>query len=328
MSVVDIERKSYAEFVRLRHGAPLPRIVIATSGRAEAICQKTLRVLKKHKFPMNRVHLFVPPTKCRTKPDSWQKTEYRIMLRKYKFRGVRMHTGGINMLQQCQRITKHFKEGTYLMMMSDNIDDIVVRRSNVKVAAESLPEKHLLGITAHAWHLMKHTNTKTWSLACCKNTMNMCPGIISRKFGLLDGNAYGFINRHDNDLQHQHDSMTVDLEWSCRAWERDGGFFRYQGVSALKKYRSPGGFQDAYTVELRQKLTAKAVKTLADKFPRLIRYNSAKESSRTMQPYRTMPLGPPPFKYAAEIENRGRTREYMQTRPSTSTERMRRLRSR
>ena len=290
------------------------------------LCLKTMAVLRTHRYPLRKVHLFVPHVQDPANPGRMMCAVYRDALRKHHMEGVHLHRGGKNMLQQCRRIVKHFRSGKYLLMMSDNIDSIKIRKSTAKQGCSFLPPRHLQAVTAHAYHIMRLTRTYTWSLAACKSPLNMQAGMISRKFGLLDGNCYGWINRRSKDLLHSHHSTTVDLEWSCRAWEKDGGFFRYQYISAIKKYRMPGGFRTTLSVAQRKRLTAQSIRRLARIFPHLVRYNKKKDSSNFMQPYTTAPVGPPPFRIAEDIQNRGRPRVYVCSRSSTSAERMRKIR--
>ena len=323
---VAICRSSYKHLLRQRFGAPLPSIVIATTGRAETLCRKTLTVLRNQRYPLRKVHLFVPHVRDPTNPTRMMRAVYREALRKHRMTAVHVHRGGQDMLQQCRKAVKHFRPGKYLLMMSDNIDSLKIKTSKHKHGCYDLPCRHFQAITAHAYHITRWTRTYTWSLASCKSPLNMQAGMISRKFGLIDGNCYGWINRHGKDVLHKHHSTTVDLEWSCLAWQKDGGFFRYQYISAIKKYRSGGGFRSTMSVAKRKRLTSQAIKRLAKTFPHLVRYNARKEVSNSMQPYTTLPVGPQPLRIAGDVQNRGRPRIYMSSRSSTSTERMRVLR--
>ena len=113
---------------------------------------------------------------------------------------------------------------------------------------------------------MKTRKCFTWSLSSYKSPRNMSPGTLSVKFGLLDGNCYGVLNRRQKNLRHVGCVFTTDLEWSCRAWTLDQGFFRYLHVAAEKTYRSLGGHRDQHDESQRSALTAKGIKRLAREF--------------------------------------------------------------
>jgi hypothetical protein len=291
------------------------------------VCKKTLRLLEEQGVQMSRVHLFVPNIILPDGSKVLQPAAYRKALKRHNIKGVRICKGGRTLLGQCNRIMDHFSEGKYLVVLSDNIDNFVLRRSSTNLRLEPLPKRHLMSLTAHAFHWMRHFGCHTWSLGSGKNPLNMIAGTMSRKFGLLDGNCYGILNRKKAKLMLSVSSCTTDLEWSCRSWALDGGFFRYLHIAALKKYRTAGGLQDLYTQQERQQRTTQAIQRLAAQFPNLLRYEKNKEGFSASQPYRTLPKGPAPVIFENEINNRGRKRVYYSSRVSTSTERMRKHRA-
>lgn len=325
MKSAELANTCYTHFLSRRHGAPRPIIVIPTSGRPDVLCEKTLKVLRTQGVPMKMVHLFIPNTHYEGDSIVSMKQAYRAAMRKRSIRGVRIFHGGNDLLKQYNCITAHYKEGRYLLIMGDNIDRIVIRKSEIKEAFEDLPQKHLMAITAHAFHMMKEVKCCTWSLAPCKAARNLRPGVISKSFGLIDGNCYGVLNRRDMLLDNS--PFTCDLEWSCRSWNTDGVFFRYLNTTVLKRYRSKGGHQDLHSHAERKRLTTDAIKNLSDRFAYLIKYDPTRESSRTGQPYKLSHQGGRPAVVKDLIRNQGRPRTYFATRTSTSAERMRRLRT-
>ena len=316
---------TYMSFLKTRRGAPDVVVVIPSTGRAQEVCTKTISALLQHGIQQSDIHVFVAPGNI---GSVTQISVYRASLMNHNLSEVRLHLGSSTLTGQYNCIAQHFSEGQYLLMFSDNITRIIQRKGERTFVTEELPAGHLCAITAHAYHCMKARKCFTWSLGCCKAPRNMSPGTLSMKFGLLDGNCYGVLNRRLKVLRHVGSVFTTDLEWSCRSWTQDGFFFRYLHVAAEKQYRSQGGHLLAHTASQRWTLTAKGIKQLAAEFPSLVTFDGLKNTSLRGQPYRLHHVGRRPTKMCKHIQNRGRPLIHLKHRPATGAERVRACRAR
>lgn len=322
---IDIDPvETYESFLKTRRGAPDVTVAIPTIGRPQDVCTKTISTLLQHGIQPSAIHLFVPPGKI---GSATQHSVYRAALNDNDLAEVTVHLGASTLTGQYNCIAQHFSEGQYLLMCSDNITRFIHRKGERTFVTEELLAGHLNAITAHAYHYMKARNCFTWSLGGCKAPRNMSPGTLSVKFGLLDGNCYGVLNRRQKNLRHVGSVFTTDLEWSCRTWTQNH-FFRYLFVAAEKKYRSKGGHLDALTASQRFTLTAKGIKQLAAEFPSLVTYDGLKKTSLRGQPYRLHHVGGSPIKMGRHIQNRGRPLNHFKNRPATVAERVRACRAR
>jgi hypothetical protein len=170
---------------------------------------------------------------------------------------INIVAGGVNLMEQYRRIMQYFAEGQYLLMMTDDVTKIVVKRSVPNTAIDNVDPGLLLALTAHAWHLMATRGSQCWSLQAHKNPLNLKAGRVSYKFGLLDGSCYVQRNSRDESLAIKVSNVTTDHEFSCRSWRRWTSFHRCLGVSAVKRCRSLGGLQ-RYSQEERWAMTCQA----------------------------------------------------------------------
>lgn len=74
-------------------------------------------------------------------------------------------------------------------------------------------------IIHHARDLMHQEGCYIWGLAPSANPMNLVVNRISRRNGMVNGFAYGYLNRHDPQFQSLYCSPTEDVERSCRFYE-------------------------------------------------------------------------------------------------------------
>ena len=317
--------ETYETYLRTRAGAPEVTVAIPSAGRPNEVCTKTIATLLHHGIQQASIHVFVKPGKLGA---GTQHAAYVAAFAAHGLSEVSLHKGAASLTGQYNLIAKHFSEGAYLLFCADNIARLIHRKGERTQVIEDLPQGHLNAITAHAFHNMKTRNCFTWSLSSCKSPRNMSPGTLSVKFGLLDGNCYGVLNRRQKNLRHVGCVFTTDLEWSCRAWTLDQGFFRYLHVAAEKTYRSLGGHRDQHDESQRSALTAKGIKRLAREFPRLVTFDGRKKTTHRGQPYRLHHLGSQPIKMSRHIQNRGRPLTHFQHRPASVAERVRACRAR
>jgi hypothetical protein len=309
------------DYLANRDGAPFPKVAIPSVGRCQEICQKTLRLLQDHGFRQQDIFVFVPKIKLEGQSEN-EFQRYRRSCRQNGFKHVQIVKGGRQLLTQYGTIAKFFDEWQYVLVMTDNVENITIRESQRRASASPVPLGLLLALTAHAWHVMVVCDTRCWSLQANKNPLNQTAGRVSCKFGLLDGNCYGVLNSKAKSMTLRVSNTTTDLEFSCRAWDQWGSFHRYLSLTAQKKYRSPGGLQRLSSVQ-RWRTTCRGVKALAKEFPHLVTYVPHKRTTYAGQPYRLHHHGGNRcFQLKCLLQNRGRPRTYRTSRPSSVRERV------
>ena len=77
------------------------------------------------------------------------------------------------------------------------------------------------------------------------NIRSMHADLVCRNLGLLDGNCYGEIVSLEPDMKHSASGLVCDYETSCRVWQHQLGFVRFQMLCSDTKRQSEAGYQTA-----------------------------------------------------------------------------------
>ena len=309
-----------------RQSHPSYQLAVPSLGREKVLCEQTLTLLRKYKWKMCNVHVFVDGLKRRD-DGSCEYDNYYRHLKAHGFGEVQIHPGGDSLCAQYARIFEFFRGASCLCLASDTVSSLQWRRLSGSIATEDLPVDYLIPLVSLMFEQSVSAGFTTWSLAPCKSGRNMQPGHLSRKCGLLDGIFFGICLDRGEPVKLRESPYTTDVEMSVRTWMKDGGFLRFLGVTALHAYRSAGGHSvNGMTQSRRVVDTSDSIKSLARQFPTLIRYNSAKTSVKSMM-YRFLPKGGRPIKVKQLYNARGRKPEYA-ARALTAAERQRRCRQR
>ena len=302
--------------------ATCPPVAIPTIRREEQLCAQTLAVLRYYKWDMSKVHVFVDP-QARRCDGSTEYDCYAKYMNENSFGDVNLHPGGQGLCCQYNRIFDVFASEPALVIMSDTVPKILMRRKR-SWELEQLPQDDLQPLVATAFALCKSMNLRCWSLSACKSAKNMHPGIISRKCGLLDGNCFGVDLTKTPRIFLNYSGFTTDVEFSAKAWAADGGFIRFSGICAVHKYRASGGHAGLTTdaTAPRVKETDDSLQRLAKDYPQLIKFVGNKVCSHRGMKYRFRPIGPKPLRLFGTYCMRGRPTFYKK-RPLTGAERVR-----
>ena len=305
--------------------ATSPPVAIPSKGREDKLCLQTLTLLRFHQWDLSRVHVFVDP-QARRADGSMEYDCYWKYMKEYSFGEVNLHPGGSGLCNQYNRIFEFFAGEPTLLVMSDTVPEILMRRKR-SWDMEQLRREDLQPLVSLAFALCKSMNLRTWSLGACKSAMNMQPGIISRKCGLLDGNCFGVDLTKTPRIQLDHSGYTTDVEFSVKAWTADGGMIRFSGISAVHEYRSSGGHDLNMTdaQKFRTKETDASLKQLAKEYPRLLQFIEDKACSHRGMKYKFRPIGPRPWKLFGTYSMRGRPTSDKK-RPMSGAERVRKHR--
>jgi len=309
----------------LRRIKPGVKIAIPSFDRPTKLCESTLPMLRRHGVDMATVHVFLAPTPApgTTSPE-WHR--YWRALREHNFMDVHLEPGGDGLWAQMRAIFRWAGHGTYLLVMTDDVDDIVEKKTRADGSVYSRPLAHgaLAALFGHAFDLMRAGNFVAWSLSASHNPAHMSADTISRKLGLLDGNFTGMIvNATFADMvKEEKYGIIYDVAFSTEMWAAGHRFFRYRGLCVSTVYRVPGGIQSTMCVRERRGREDSLIRTLSTKHPTPVQFQEKPAASvRTMQ-YSFFALGPPPVHMTRPApQTGGRWYEGLATRAMTDAER-------
>ena len=289
-------------------GQPWPKVPIAipSKGRESEVCQQTLKMLRTYEYDMSKVHIFVDATHFR-KDGANEYDVYFKYLRDHGFAEVNVHPGGVGLRKQYEWIFAFFKDEPEIILTSDTVPRIDWRRRQGNVSVEPLPTQKLIPVIRIGFDICRIHGARAWSLSSCKAGLNLRPGTISRKCGLLCGNFCG-IRLNVGPPPHMTVSdFTTDVEFSLRCWDQDGVMVRFLGIAAAHKYRSPGGHKaNNPDTNKRHRDTCKAIETLANTFPASLKYTGGEERATGAMKYRFLQKGPKALTLKGTFEARGR----------------------
>ena len=306
---------------------PKVPVAIPSKGREKELCEQTLKMLQTYEYDMSKVHVFVDATHVRSDGSN----EYDIYfkyLRDHGFANVSVQKGGVGLRKQYDRIFEFFGEEPEIILTSDMVPRIDWRRRKGNVCLESLPKEMLCPVIRIGFDICRIEGARAWSLSSCKAGLNLSPGHISRKCGLLDGNFCGVRLDVGPPIRMTVCDFTTDVEFSARCWAQDGAMVRFLGITAAHQYRSRGGHKaDNPDAMKRHMDTCKAIETLAQTFPACLKYTGSEPRATEAMNYRFLQKGPRALTFKGTFTTRGR-RPVNGWRPMSGKERVRQHRLR
>ena len=306
-------------------------ICIPSFNRPNKLCTSTLALLRRHGVNLRAVHVFVAPS-CAPDESRPEWHRYSEALREHGFEDVHVEPGGDGLCAQMTAIMAWTEPGTYLICLSDDVDDIDEKkiRKNGTIYTRPLPSGTLPALFSHAWDLMTAGCFTAWGLNAPKNTMNMNCRTISRKLGLLEGNLYGLMVQSSTsaDLIPGIEVQEIfDVALTLALWTKGERFFRYRGLSTRTTYKAPGGFLTTLTACARRLKENEQIRLLSCAHGTLLRFKTKPTSSLKTMQYEFRPLGPTPLTMRDPTPvTRGRRYEGIATRAMTPSERQRKRR--
>ena len=281
-------------------------IAVPSKGREEQLCEQTLTMLKHHGYDMSLVHVFVDGDRQR-EDGSAEYDRYWKKLRAEGFGMVGLHPGGKDLRGQYARIFQFFHDIPEVVLTTDMVPSIVVRKRIGSVAVEPLEQGLLTTLIRVGFDVCSSEGARAWSFASCKAGMNLIPGNISRKCGLLCGNFHGIRMSLGPPPSIEVSNYTTDVEFSLRCWTECEAMVRFLGIAASHAYRSRGGLSmTASSPSARHKETCDAVQKLAKEFPQLLRTETKQKRRFSRMNYHFLQKGPKPMKFYGTFETRGR----------------------
>ena len=305
-------------------------ICIPSFNRPEKLCQSTLRLLRRHGIDLNRVHVFVARSLApqEIRPE-WSR--YLRELRKQNFEAVHVEPGGDSLWEQMQAIFSWAAEGSHVVCLADDVDDILEKKSrnDGSIYKKPLASGSLDALLQHAWDLLRAGNFSAWGLSAAKNPLSMDTNLISRKLGLIEGNCWGFVAQPflTRLLPDADVSMIWDVAFTAELWATERRFFRYRALVAATTYKTPGGSTTYMTPMQRRSAEDEKIQQLSLKHAAIVQFRAKDRASLTAQQYRFTQLGPSPLQMSEPTPmTAGRRYEVHATRSMTPAERKRKQR--
>tara|TARA_R110001606_G_scaffold365837_1_gene520819 strand:- start:541 stop:1296 length:756 start_codon:yes stop_codon:yes gene_type:complete len=233
------------------------RIVIPSYKRSEVINQKTLSYLHKCNIPLNIVDVFVS--------DEKQLKEYK---NNCKFKEVNFIIGGKNITEQRNIIHTKYPDGSLILSMDDDIDEMQINKNNKLIPFYSLKE-----LSSIAQNEMNKNNTKICGIYPVANHFFM-KNNISTNLKYIAAGFYFFLAEQDNRLLVELEDKE-DFERSIKYFIKYNSVVRLEMITMKTKfYKGSGGLQATRTEER----IKKSAMYLAAKYPNYCKMNTGKKT--------------------------------------------------
>ena len=281
LSEIQAPHKLYAKVLEGFTRPPFV-VVIPTYGRPDRLVRETLGFLKRQKIPQNLIEIWLAPGHAPGQKLSEKERYEKVLAADWPDVHIRIGVKGI--MEQRWRIGLEHPEGTHLVSFDDDIPEVFekVRPGTSSDSMQPLEAGSLEAIIHHARDLMHQEGCYIWGLAPSANPMNLVVNRISRRNGMCNGFAYGYLNRHDPCFQSLFCSPTEDVERSCRFYEKDGVLLRYLMYAARTKFKAPDGISLLYENAMARKRDEEAaIVKISGEFPHLLQVRTGEKRRRS-----------------------------------------------
>lgn len=228
------------------------QIAIASHFRSLQIEKKTLALLKKHNFNFKYVHVFV----------SFESIESYIPIANKL--GFNLIISGSTILETRNHIIQHFSDGTHIVEMDDDIEDIKTTLKNTKEKSvgnlQCLFEESfelLIDKGGGLWGFNANTNNyfasgkDQWGL---RSIINSCLGYVNDRSIVL------------TVMEKEDFERCILFYLNGKSILKRGGY----GIKT-KYWTNPGGIQQHYNKEKRIQVQADSAHIISFKYPKLVR---------------------------------------------------------
>lgn len=303
---------------------PVCEVAIPSHARPEELCRSTLALLREHGVDLSRVHVFVD-FEWISADGSHAYDLYVRVLRRHGFHAVHVRPGGAGLDGNMRTIRTFFEIGTYMIVMSDRVDDVMESSSVSRTVPilKPLPKGSLLALWHHGYDLLQAGEFAAWSTNASHSPRTMRHDFISRKAGLLDGNMTGqVVTQALKDMNIEH-GLIYDVEYAASLWDLGYRYLRYRGVCCKHPYRSAGGQSDKIPdPAVRRRAEDAAIKAVAKKYPEVVKFVRKTSASLKVMNYSFRQRGPQVLKVIQRHgHGSGRPRRYAIDRAATRAER-------
>jgi hypothetical protein len=181
---------------------------------------KTLATLERHGIPKEMIRIYVVPEE--------------VELYKQTCAGYELVVGKRGLVAQRQFIIDSYPEGTQLVFMDDDIDDISLELTNFT----------LFGFVNHAFQCCYENNAYLWGVYPVHNPFYRIEREeMSTCLNFIIGCFYGVCVRHSDDLRIKHmiHGSKDDTENTLNHFIKDGVVLRFNKVAVDTKFFAKGG---------------------------------------------------------------------------------------
>lgn len=192
--------------------------VIPSYGRYRNV--KTLATLERHGIPKEMIRIYVVPEE--------------VELYKQTCAGYELVVGKKGLVAQRQFIIDSYPEGTQLVFMDDDIDEIDL----------SFTKYSLLEFIHHAFQCCYECNSYLWGVYPVFNPFyRVGREEMSTGLHFIIGCMYGICVRHSEDLKIKYmvHGNKDDVEQSIRHYIKDGTVLRFNHVGVKTTFFAKGG---------------------------------------------------------------------------------------
>jgi hypothetical protein len=199
-------------------------VAICSHNRAEAIKQKTLKMLDGFFFPHRRIYIFCSANEM---------SAYKEALRE-EFAGVNLVIGALGLSAQRRAVSEYFEEGQNILCLDDDVEKLM--RLDGNETFENLIGRGFSSCLKNGAHL--------WGFYPCANKLWLKPS-VTVGLSFIYGCSYGLINCKDVQTTL---ALKEDYERSMKFFRRDGVVVRLNDVAPCQKYKkNAGGLSDIRT---------------------------------------------------------------------------------
>jgi len=202
-------------------------IAIPSYKRPNVIIDKSLKMLKTGGVPASKIVIFVA--------NEEEHADYLESVPKDLYGKIVVGVKGIT--NQRKFIINYFPEGKCIVSIDDDVEQVEKMNGPNKL----VKIKNVDAFFKAAFQELKKNGLYIWGIYPVRNPFFMKPN-VSTSLKFIIGTMYGFINRHDRNLEPSSQiKEKEDVEQSILYYLKDGGVLRYNNTTIKTKFHSEGG---------------------------------------------------------------------------------------
>lgn len=246
-------------------------VAVPSYNRPGLIREKTLALLNSQGISHERVFIFVADDE-----------EYARYVASIGADWPNLVVGVPKLWRQRNFITRFFAEGTHVLSMDDDVEELFqclsIGRLSGGAPAEGpgqlqpIPTGGLNALAEDARCRMMKTGAHMWSLNVSDNPFYMRLNYVDKANGLCNGFFWGCLIRHSEDLVLRFGDGHEDVERTVRHFQKDQAVLRYRFLCAKTRCKTTaGGLQASMPGEERRLEEQRSAEQLVKEFPDLLK---------------------------------------------------------
>lgn len=232
-------------------------IAIPSYKRAETLKNNTLKLLSECHIPHDRITVFVADKEQYKIYKGTIGDKYKIIIGQEGMGAIR------NFIQD------HYPEGSYVLEMDDDIQDIGIAVNSKKM----IPFRKLEDLIKAGFSKCLLHKTRLWGVYPVYNSFFM-KNKVDTDLRYIVGCFFGLIITHDDKLKVTMDDKE-DFERTIKYYQRYGKVIRFRNIAVKTNYYGePGGMQETRT----EKRVEESAKLLLRRYPQYCEFNPARKN--------------------------------------------------